>query len=64
MDVPAGGAMTRRAPAIMALDDHAKACPRCLAAAQAGLPPFAMCQRGRVLFRFAKREQARFRRAS
>lgn len=55
--------MTRTPPALAALDAHGKVCPRCLEAARAGLPPVALCGRGRLLFRCAKREQAGFRRA-
>lgn len=59
-----GESVKRKTPAVAALDDHGKACPRCLEAAKAGLPPIAFCGRGRVLFRLAKREQAGFRRAA
>ena len=59
-----GESVKRKTPAVAALDDHGKACPRCMTAAKAGLPPVAFCDRGRVLFRLAKREQVGFRRAS
>jgi len=53
-----------KTPAVAALEDHGKVCRRCIEAGRAGLPPMALCDRGRVLYRLAKREQARFRRAS
>lgn len=56
--------MTRTPPALAALDAHGKVCPRCLEAARAGLPPAALCGRGRLLYRCAKREQAGFRRVA
>jgi len=59
-----GDSVKRKTPAVAALDDHGRVCRRCIAAARAGLPPIAFCSWGRVLYRCAKREQARFRRAS
>lgn len=59
-----GNPVKRKTPAVAALDDHGKVCRRCLEAAKAGLKPKVFCERGRVLFRLAKREQDGFRRAA
>jgi hypothetical protein len=57
--VEAAGPQRSKSPAVRALADHAKTCPRCSEARRLGLPLLALCPGGRTLAFCATRARAR-----